>query len=138
MQQNWHHAPGHREQLFDYVLSPITAVNLHDDALVDGLALTSKTRREHKVGAILLLHGEQLICDRFQLLDGATASLNVEVIVVALLFYPVKTFFELVLAVSNETGVFRGPCWMRSPFVVQDRLAQLVTATAYPLTLAFR
>src|SRR5690242_10468592 len=109
MQQDRHYTPGHDKQLLDDILASIATIDLHYNTLVDGLALTSKARWKCKVGAIFLLHRQQLCGNRLQLLDGATASFNVEVVVVALFLDPMKTLFELVLAVSNKARVFRGP-----------------------------
>jgi hypothetical protein len=48
----------------------------------------------------------------------------------ALLVNAVKTLFEAILAVSNEAGVLRRPSRVGCPLVVEDRVAQLIAATA--------
>ena len=65
-----------------------------------------------------------------QQLDCPQAGLNVEIIIMSLLFHSVQRFFELILSVGNEARILRSPGRMRCPFVVEDCLAHFISPTA--------
>lgn len=48
----------------------------------------------------------------------------------ALFFNAMKALFKLVFTVSDKPRIFTSPGWVRSPLVVQDRIAELITAAA--------
>lgn len=48
----------------------------------------------------------------------------------ALLLDAVQTFFELILAMGDETRVLTCPCWVRGPLIIENRVTELITAAA--------
>ncbi|KAH0357063.1 hypothetical protein KCU81_g246, partial [Aureobasidium melanogenum] len=114
----------------------LASVKLHDDALVDCLALSTESGRNLKSLLFTVVHAENLLCNGLKQLDRARTSLNVEVVVVAFFLDLVESFFVDVLPVSDETRVLRCPCWMRGPVVVEHFIAKLVTSTARLQSLA--
>jgi hypothetical protein len=117
-------------ELLDDILALLAAVKLHDDALVDGLALTSKTRRKLECQLLLLRQATKRLSERLKQLNCTTASLYVVVVVVAFLFDTVKAFLVKVLLMSDEARVFTRPSGVRSPLIVQDGVAEFISAAA--------
>lgn len=112
-------------------------VDLLDHALVDGLALATKPRRQLERSTLRLRHDCELLDNRLDELDSPRASLNVMVIVVAILLDAVESVLVLVLAMRHEARVLGFPGRVRRPFIIQHTTAELITATAglLPLTL---
>lgn len=111
------------------------AVNLLANTFEDRSALASKRSRHLEYLSLSWRHSEHLLSNRLQKLDALEVSLNVEVVIVSFLFDTVKAFLELVLAVGNKATVLRCPGWVRSPLIVKNGVAELITATARLKTL---
>lgn len=111
------------------------SVDLLADALEDGSALASKSRRHMERLPFSWGHCKHLLSNGLEKLDALEVGFDVEVVVMALLFDTMETLFKLVLSVSNKAGVFTGPSRVRSPVVVQDRIAELIAAAARLKTL---
>lgn len=105
VQKDWDDSVWTSIQLLDDLVALLATVKLHDDALVDSLALTAKPRWELHGLSVLVRHATQLQRNRFEKLDGATTSLDVEVVVMAFLFDLVKTLFMDVFAMGDEARV---------------------------------
>jgi hypothetical protein len=116
--------------LLDDILAFLAAVKLHDDALVDGLALTSKTRRKLECQLLLLRQATKRLSERLKQLNCTTASLYVVVVIVAFFLDTVKAFLVQVLLVSDEAGVFTRPSGVGSPLIVQHGVAEFISAAA--------
>ena len=118
------------QQTLDDGLALFAAVELLDHALVDGGALAAKTRREGEVGALLLRHSRDALCDGLEELHRSQGGLYVVVVVVPLFFDAVQGLLEPVLAVGHEARVLRRPGRVRRPLVVQHAPAHLIPAAA--------
>ena len=123
------------EHLLDDLLPALSVVDLFDHPLVDGLALSAKARRKLERGALGFRHNEELLHNRLDKLNRPRARLNVVVIVMSVLFNAMQGIFKLVLTVGNESRVFRRPRGVRSPFIIEHTVAQLITAAARLLAL---
>ena len=72
-----------------------------------------------------------MLSNWLQKLDRSVTDANVEVVVMTLFLYTMKSVFKVVLAMRCKSRLFRGPSGMCSPFIVEDCIANLVTATAF-------
>ena len=122
-------------KLLDDVLALLATVKLHDDTLVNGLALSAEARRKLEGKLLLLRQATQRLSKRLEQLYGAATCLDVVVVIVALLLNAVETFLVQVLLVGDEAGIFTGPGWVGSPLVVQYGVAEFISAAASFLTL---
>jgi hypothetical protein len=77
--------------LYD-VLTLLTTIELHDDTLVNGLALSAKAGRKLEGKLLLLRQATQGLSKRLEQLNCAAACFDVVVVVVALLLNAVETF----------------------------------------------
>lgn len=137
VEQNWQHMTRALKHILDDLLSVLPIVDLLDHALVDGLALAAQARRQLERGPLRLRHDRELLDDRLNELDGPRTSLNVMVIVMAVLLNAVESVLILILTMSHEARILGFPGWVGRPFVVQHTAAEFITAAAgfLPLTL---
>ena len=119
---------------FDAPLSPI---DLLEDASVDRSALTAKARGDLEGRSFRRQQCEHLLRDGLEELNALLVRLDIEIIVVALLLDAVEALLVSVFPVRNESTVLGCPGRMRGPFVVEDGLAELVTAGARLESLLF-
>lgn len=63
-------------------------------------------------------------------LDALLIRLDIKVVIVSFFFDAMKTLLVTILAMGNETGIFRGPSGVRGPLIVEYFVAKLITAAA--------
>lgn len=125
------------KHLPDDPLSTLPIINLLDDPLVDSFALATQTTRKLESRPFTLRHHEELLDNRFNKLDSAGTRLDMVVVVVSVLLNAMERIFKLVLPMGDKPRVFRCPGWMRRPFIIENTVAKLITATTRFLSLAF-
>ena len=106
IKQDRQYQSGICKEIIDDFGTIFTTVDLHDNALWNRLTCSTKSTSELKVTQILFTHDLELLHNWFHQLDGALASLDVEVVVVTLLLDSVHGLFVLVLAMCDESRVF--------------------------------
>ena len=75
-----------RQHVIDHFNALLAIVDLLDDSLGDGVALTTKSWGKPKIGSLCVGHDAELLNKGFHKLDCASAGFDVVVIVVAILF----------------------------------------------------
>jgi hypothetical protein len=125
-----HDREGVLEHLIGYFPTLLCSVNLLQDPLVDGRALSAKPGRHLEAWSLGGRQCQHLLRNRLQKLNALLVRLDIEVVVVTFFLDPMESLFIPVLSVSNEPAILRRPGRMGGPFIIQDRVAEFITAAA--------
>jgi hypothetical protein len=126
------------KHVLDDFLATLTVIHFLDHTLVDGLALTTKSRRKLESCSFGLRHDGKLLHNWLNELNSTGTSFDMMIVVMTILFNTVESIFVLILAMRNEPRILRFPSGMRSPFVIEHAVAQLIATTARLLSLSLR
>jgi hypothetical protein len=123
------------EHFTDDSPSALSVVYFLDHSLINSFTLSAKTWWKFEGRSFRLGHHQELLNNRFNELNCASASFDMVVIVMSIFFNAVQRIFKLILAVGHEARVFRLPSGVGRPFIIQNTVAQLVAPTAGLLAL---
>lgn len=129
-----HHDRHDREGLVSHLNDDLDAflrtVDLLQNALVERRATSAETNRQLVACPLLYGQGKHLLRDRLQQLDAFLVRLDVEIVVVTFLFNTMQTFLVTILPMGHKSRVFGRPRRVRRPFIVQNRVTELIATTA--------
>jgi hypothetical protein len=130
-QDNWYNGKWVAEEVVNNLGALLRPIDFLENTFVDGGTGTSKSRWHLECFSFVRRKVQHLLSDRLKKLNALGIGFDVKVVVVSLFLDAVKTLFKSILAVGDESRVFGGPGWVRSPFIVEHGVAHLIPATAW-------